>query len=446
MIHFNQNNNDYTLDGVSLNNIAAKYGTPFYVYEAGSIRHQFERLTTALGSETDLFYSFKANPNPAICEILKELGAGAEVCSLTELEIALKCGFSKDNIIFVGPAKSDNELLQCIQHNIYAIVVESLDELFRIRELAKLCSNKVSVLLRINPNFSVKNALLKMGGKPSQFGIDYAELCAHEREIMAIEQIQIRGIHIYNGTRILDADAFLDNTTRILMLAKELMTKWKITFECIDIGGGFGIPYFDHEQEFCVSTLKNRLPQLVENILGKNTEFRIIVESGRFLVAPAGMFVTKIISMKSSKGSEFLIVDGGMNCHMAAAGMNSPLKRNFPILLLKEGFCTHEYQIAGPLCTPGDVLGQNVLLPEAKIGNLIGILKAGAYGPTASPTLFLSHGFPAEILIDQGIPYLIRKRDGCKDILRNYISKRSNDNNIVSLPHKESLYVSENIA
>lgn len=405
--------------GVDMLSLADTFGTPFYVYDSERIKKSYETLRSALPATVDIFYSIKANPNVSICAYLASLGACMEVCSLVEIETVIKVGVAPQHIIFVGPLKSEAALKRSIEYGVYCIVCESLLELEKISSIARSLNRIVKVALRINPDFVAEKALLKMGGKASQFGMDISEILAHETFILNTEHVQIIGIHIYNGTRILDAKTIADNTRSVLALAEELMKRWRREFSFIDIGGGIGIPYFADETPCDMALLASFMYPLIQEFHHRHKGARIILESGRFLVGPAGMLVSRVEVIKTSKGEHFLVTDGGTHCHLAAVGIGSFIKRNFPVVAFAKNEAEEccEYHITGPLCTPGDLIARQVTLPRLSVGDLIGIQASGAYGPTASPVLFLSHGYPAEIFIKDGVAHLIRSRDGVADFL-----------------------------
>ncbi len=401
---------------------AEEFGTPLYVYDQAVIEEKYFLLKD--GCATDIFYSLKANPNLAIATTLKKCGAGAEVCSETELKSALKAGFTAEQIIFVGPLKKPEDIATALEHKIYAIVCESKQEFELIDQLAKTREVVANVAIRINPEFSIRDASLKMGGVPSQFGIDKIDVLKHKQFFLDKNNINIKGIHVFNGTRILRADAFYENCKEILRLSDELSCEWKFKFSMVDLGGGIGVPYFNHEEKFDMTELKKMMHPLIENYQAKYPEMRIIIESGRYLVADAGVFISRIDNVKESRGVSFLITDGGMNCHLTAAGYGSFLKRNFPIQLLTKNKSNQSkhYHITGPLCTPADVIGRAVELPLANAGDCIAIFASGAYGATASPTGFLGHGHPAEVLMNKKKMKLIRERDNTDDFLRKQVT------------------------
>jgi len=402
-----------------LRKVAHQFGTPLYIYDNEEIEGNYLSLKKSFSNQVDVFYSLKANPNLAIATIFRQLGAGAEVCSLTELKIALLAGYRPRDIIFVGPAKKPEEIVCALENKIYAIACESIDEFNLINELAKTRSVVANIAIRINPAFSIRNASLKMGGVPSQFGIDQVDVFKNKKFFLEKNNINIIGIHVFSGTRILEYSTLIDNTRNIFALSDALSTDWGVHFQMVDIGGGIGVPYFKNETKFDMAMLHKSIHPLLADY-SSHRKMRVILESGRYLMASAGIFVTRIDYIKESQGVKFLITDGGMNCHLTAAGYGSLLKRNFPIKLLSESISTNNetYHITGPLCTPADVIGRAVELPEAKTGDYIAIDASGAYGPSASPVLFLGHGYPNEVLMYKDKLQLIRERDTPDDFLR----------------------------
>ena len=401
----------------SLIKAAEQFGTPLYVYDSHLIAKHYRQLKESFANRVDIFYSLKANPNLAISARLKKLAAGAEVCSGVELKTALLAGYSPKDIIFVGPVKKEADIVAALKYRIYAIVCESKEEFVMINELAKTRSEVANIAIRVNPVFSVRGASLKMGGAPSQFGIDQEQLFQEKTFFLGKKHVNIRGIHVFNSSRILNVETFVENIKKILTLADDLAKAWNKSFSMLDIGGGIGVPYFNNENPFDLLMLQKLIKPLIQSQKNK----RIILESGRYLMANAGVFVSRIENVKKSQQVQFLLTDGGMNCHLTAAGYGSLLKRNFPIKLLtykKKSTARHKYHITGPLCTPADIIGRDVELPEAKIGDYVAILASGAYGPTASPVLFLGHGHPAEVLSEDGQMRLVRERDSISDFLR----------------------------
>lgn len=406
-----------------LKEAAEIYGSPAYIYDADVIRKSYRSLKNSVGDNVDIYYSIKANPNISICAFLRSLGAKTEVCSTAEFYTVLKAGFKPSEIIFVGPHKKQKDIQLCIEHEIFAVVCESFEEIETINDLAESNDKRVNLLLRINPEFSAKSALLKMGGKPSQFGIDEPQAPKALKQILASQNLNLLGIHIYNGTRILNAETIIENTSHVLEYASKLQQDLGVTFQVVDFGGGAGVPYFPNEKKLDMDVLEHGLRPIIAKYLTKYPQTKLIMESGRYLVGPSGRLVLQAHSIKMSKGEKFIVADGGTNCHMAAVGIGSIVRNNFPIELLKDssGPATETYNITGPLCTPNDLVAKKVTLPEVKVGDYLAVCQSGAYGPTASPVFFLSHGFPNEVLIDGSNAFLIRKADQTEDLLRNQL-------------------------
>jgi diaminopimelate decarboxylase len=399
--------------------LARDHGTPFYLYQGDAIEKTYRTLREALPAELEFFYSLKANPNISIFSLLRSLGAGAEVSSLVELETALQVGTHPKDIIYLGPGKQPRELAVLIAKGIYAIVCESFRELEIIDTLSAEMGRVTDVAVRINPAFSVKGSRLTMGGKPRQFGIDEAQILERASELRRFRHLNILGTHSYMGTRILDEEEVFENTRNIFTLAKTFSERSGIPLQMVDIGGGLGVPYFEGEKTIDPEKLGGLLTTEIQAFRAEHPSTRLIMEMGRYLVADSGVMVSQALYVKESMGEKFVVTDGGTNCHMAAVGIGSFVKRNFPManLSAREGTEFVEYNVTGPLCTPSDVVGKKVSLPKVAEGDLIGVLQSGAYGPTASPVLFLSFGYPAEILIYRGQAYLIRERDTVEDMM-----------------------------
>lgn len=400
--------------------LAEQFGTPLYVYDADVLEHTYRELREGLPAEVDVFYSLKANPNISVCAFLGGLGAGAEVSSHAELMTALKAGVSPENIIFLGPGKDGREIAACLDAKIHAVVCESMDEVALVDRLAaERNAGSCRVMLRINPAFGSKGSGLAMGGKPRQFGIDEEEVRSAGGRLSRFEHIRVVGIHAYMGARFLDHTEVVRNTEQIFTLAAELSQALGFPLETVDFGGGLGIAYFDNEHDLDLKALTTELSDAVRRYIRHHPETRLIMELGRYLTAMCGTYMVKVRYVKESMGETFAIADGGTNHHMAAVGVGSFVKRNFPIRNLSrpDEPATRRYTVTGPLCTPNDVIGKKVDLPDVRPGDLLGVDRSGAYGPTASPGLFLSHGFPAEVLTYGGQAHLVRVRDSTEDLL-----------------------------
>ncbi|MCF1595941.1 diaminopimelate decarboxylase [Streptomyces muensis] len=408
------------IQGITMSALAEEFGTPLFVYDADILESTYRKLRGVLPSGVDVFYSLKANPNISVCALLNSLGTGAEVSSYAELTTALRAGVAPRDIIFLGPGKDERELVACVEAGIHAVVCESLEELDLLDSLlARAGRDEFPVLLRVNPAFSSKGSGLAMGGKPRQFGIDEGELRDSKHRLAALRNIRVKGVHAYMGTRFLNHDDVVHNTRQILATAEELAGRLGFPLETVDFGGGLGVAYFDNEEDLDLDALGAGLADVLSSFSARNPHCRTIMELGRFLTAMAGTYVVRARYVKDSMGESFVVADGGTNHHMAAVGVGSFVKRNFPIRHLenRSAGALRPYTVTGPLCTPNDVVAKKVRLPEVRPGDLLAVERSGAYGPTASPGLFLSHGFPAEVLVHGGRAHLVRERDSTEDLL-----------------------------
>ncbi len=409
------------IHGIEYEELAERFGTPLYVYDGDLLTATISGLRRAVHPALEIFYSLKANPNVSVFAALRAGGARAEVSSLVELRTALLAGTPPSEIIFLGPGKSEQELVACLVAGVYGIVCESFDELDDIERLAAHRRLRPRVLLRVNPSIAISGSRLTMGGKPRQFGIDEAQVLAAGQLAARYRHADVAGIQVYLGTRILDAEVVGKNTRYALDLAERVAAATGIRLDAVDIGGGLGVAYFDGEDDLDAADVATEINPLLDKFAGAHPETRLIMESGRFLAGPAGVYVLGVRYVKQSLGERFAIADGGTHHHMAAVGIGSFVKRNFPAVLLSTRPDAGEpepWNVTGPLCTPNDSVLKQALLPPLRPGDLIGIQRSGAYGPTASPGLFLSHGYPAEVLVTGGRAHLVRSRDEPEDLLR----------------------------
>ncbi|GAB3984112.1 diaminopimelate decarboxylase [Plantactinospora veratri] len=410
---------EFEIQGFTVSELAERFGTPMYLYDGAELRRRFTELRAGLHPALEVFYSLKANPNVSVCALLRSLGSGAEVSSLAELVTADRAGVAASDVIFLGPGKTAEEVDACVRGGVGAIVCESYGELDLIDRRARAHGVVAPVVLRVNPSFSVKGSGLTMGGRPRQFGIDETQLRDGDPGRLRRPGIRVIGIQVYVGTRILSEQVIVENTRRIFELAERISRHCDFPLEIVDVGGGLGVAYFDGEDDLDLDVLAGLLNPVVADFVRRHPRTRVLLEVGRYLTAPAGVYVTRVNYVKSSMGENFAIVDGGTNHHMAAVGIGSFVKRNYPLALLnrvKEP-ASESWHVTGPLCTPNDTLGKAVRLPPVRVGDLVGVLRSGAYGPSASPVLFLSHGHPAEVLVDAGRAHLVRRRDTVDDLL-----------------------------
>ncbi|MCW2271673.1 L-glutamyl-[BtrI acyl-carrier protein] decarboxylase [compost metagenome] len=396
----------------------ATFGTPTYLYDEAVLRSSFNELRDALPECVDIFYALKVNPNLSLVKLIRSYGGNAEVCSLAELEIALKAGVAPQDIILLGPYKKPEEHRRALEVGVFAIVVESESELRKLSVLAGELGCDAPVAIRINPNFSAAGSPWKMGGRPTHFGIEEDTAVANFGHYLALPNIRIKGIHVYNGTKILDAQSVYDNAEYILELYRSLNRRYNLDLRMVDVGGGLGIKYYENEKELDTARLKQLLAPLFNAFHHEFPRTRIILESGRFVAGKCGSLLVTVDNIKENHGKTFAVTDGGTNCHGAAAGSGQVLKRNFRIVKATgdNGGPLREYHISGPLCSPDDLLGRDVQLEALHEGDLLAVTASGAYGPTASPTLFHSHGHPAEVVVSHNRLFLARARQSAVEI------------------------------
>ena len=395
---------------------AKQFGTPMYMYDRYKLEQNWGLLTNHLPDGIKIHYSVKANPSLAIIQTFSQLGANFEVASLGELKAVLRVGVSPSRIIFVGPGKTHSELHYAITRGLNALVGESTREVYDIQTLAQSLGKRTRVALRINPGTG--KGMLSMGG-PTQFGMEPDAALNVLRVASELTNVEIVGIHGYLGTQILDWRVILEHFRLLLQMSDELQQRSGKPFTFIDLGGGFGIPCYEADQALDLPALRSALSTLFEDYFQKYpTTETVAVESGRFLVGSSGMFVTQVVDIKKNREQYFVILDGGINAfggHDRYVG-----SRPMPIRVLDDNkSCQEVLTLCGPLCTPLDRLAASVLLPMPKAGSLVVFYLAGAYGYTASPGLFLSHGFPCEVLATEDRLVLIRRRNAPDEAFSN---------------------------
>jgi diaminopimelate decarboxylase len=397
--------------GIAIEDIAADAGTPFYLYDGAMISSRAREVLDALG--TEVLFSVKANPSLAIAQILRAIpGVGAEVASSGELAVVLAAGFRASDVLFAGPGKTDAELDRLVAAGILADNVESLTEIDRLAAAADRAGTTAGVGLRLNPTAQLIGAQMRMGGTASQFGIGEEELEAAVGRVRAHARLQLRGIHVYTATQVFDAGPLVEHSRNVFELALRTADLAGGPLDFIDFGGGFGIPYFEGLDDFDLAGFGAAFRDLRGSYTGnpRLDGTRPMFELGRYLVADAGIYVTRVVDVKDTRGTTFVVTDGGMNHHLTATGnMGQVFRKPFPLANLSRlGGAPATVTVAGPLCTPLDVFGTKLEIATPRVGDLIGIFYSGAYGFSASNLGFLSHATPAEMLIHGGRPHVLR--------------------------------------
>jgi diaminopimelate decarboxylase len=420
--HFPASGGELLIGELPVSELADRYGTPLFIYDRSVLDQKWKLLRDALPPEFSICYSVKANPNQAILRCFLAKGAGLEIASAGEFQQALSAGCPPQKIVFAGPGKTDAELELVLDQGIGEIHVESPREATRIAAIAQRRGIRAPVALRVNPCGDAEGGAMRMGGRPAPFGVDEESLDEVLDHLLSFSSLEFRGVHIFAGTQILDSEILVTQYRHGIEIARRVADRVKCPLHTLDFGGGLGIPYFSHERELDVGQLRLALEILMQAVRADSrlagTQF--VVEPGRYLVGEAGIYVARVTDVKTSRGKKFVIVDGGMNHHLAASGnLGQTIKRNYPVSVLNRLRQPSDemVDVVGPLCTPLDVLARGVKLPAAEAGDLIGVFQSGAYARSASPLGFLSHPAPPEIWVDRGGHRLIRRRGEIADYL-----------------------------
>lgn len=392
---------ELALGNEPVSRIAERVGrTPFYVYDSAAMSRRVQELRAAMPDNVSLHYAVKANPMPAVVAHIASQVDGLDVASQGEMRVALEAGTPPGEISFAGPGKRDEELAAAVRAGI-TINAESAAEIERLATIGDSLGVRPHVAVRVNPDYELKSSGMKMGGGPRQFGIDAEAVPGVLRRIGGLD-IHFRGFHIFSGSQNLRPESLIETQDATFELARRLAADAPGPIELLNIGGGFGIPYFPGDLPLDLAPVgDNLMTRMAEwHEIAGDTE--IVLELGRYLVGEAGVYVCRIIDRKVSRGQVFLVTDGGLHHHLAASGnFGQVLRKNYPVCTARRvhGGPRENASVVGPLCTPLDLLADRMDLGQADVGDLVCVLQSGAYGYTASPHLFLSHPLPAEILV-----------------------------------------------
>jgi diaminopimelate decarboxylase len=371
--------------------------TPAYVYDFHIVAARIARLRAALPAKVAVHYAIKANPLPALLQAVAPLVDGLDVASAGEMDKALDV-MAAEVISFAGPGKRDAEIELAIRAGV-TLNIESESEGQRALAIGEMLGMRPRLAVRVNPDFELRGSGMKMGGRASPFGVE-AKHVARLVKRLIIGGAEWRGLHIFAGSQSLDTQAVIETQAATVLLAARIAEEARRAPPLVNLGGGFGIPYFPGDVALDIEAIGAALAGELDKL---DTQYSI--ELGRWLVGEAGVYLARVIDRKVSQGETFLIVDGGLNHHLAATGnFGTVVRRNYPVAV------AHRMQdpgeevvtIVGPLCTPLDRLADRVLLPKAEVGDVIAIFASGAYGASASPSAFLGHPPARELLIGTG--------------------------------------------
>ena len=404
------------IGGVPATQLAERFGTPLYAYDGGVLERRANAVQDALGSRVRVLFALKANPSIAVARRLRTAGTGAEVASAGEIEIARAAGFSGEQVHFAGPGKSVVDLESAVEFGIGSVNLESASEAERLSSLARARGTSVRVAIRVQPDAGMSGARMRMAGGATKFGVAQAEVPELVRKLAVAPEFDFLGLHVYAGTQAFDAEAWVANAACLVDLARSIEANQGVEVRHLNFGGGFGVPVFEGDPVFDLALAGSRLGEVLDADRSGRDYF---VELGRYLCAPAGVYLTRVVETKKTGDRVHVIVDGGMHQHAAAAGVGSIMRRSYPIVVADRlraeaevGLC-----IGGPLCTPADEFTDAARIPGVEAGDVIAILVSGAYGLTFSPGGFLSHPAPAEVLVEGGEAHIVRERGSPSDAL-----------------------------
>ncbi|HAO32726.1 MAG TPA: pyridoxal-dependent decarboxylase, exosortase A system-associated [Candidatus Competibacter sp.] len=390
-----------SVGGIPLTQLAARVGqTPFYAYDRRLLDERVALLRRTLPSAIELHYAIKANPMPAVVQHMAGLVDGLDIASLGELKVALDTGMDPGRISFAGPGKRPPELAAAIAAGI-TLNLESFNETETVARLSQEQRRPARVAVRVNPDFELKTAGMKMGGGPKPFGVDAEQVPTLLRRISELN-LDFQGFHIFSGSQNLRAAAIVEAQERTFELALRLAADAPGPVRLLNIGGGFGIPYFPGDTPLDLEPIAANLERWLPRVKDKLPQARIILELGRYLVGEAGIYVAEVVDRKISRGQTFLITNGGLHHHLAASGnFGQVVRKNYPVAVgnRMDQMERETVTVVGPLCTPLDILADRMELPKAEVGDLVVVFQSGAYGLSASPTGFLSHPPCAEVMV-----------------------------------------------
>lgn len=401
MNQFAASDGELRIGAMPLTRLAARVGqTPFYAIDRSVVAARVAELRAALPPAVKLHYAMKANPMPALVGHLVGLVDGIDVASAGELKVALDAGADPRHISFAGPGKRDAELRQAVAAGIL-VNLESAREIAPLAQASQALGLPARVAVRVNPDFELKSSGMKMGGGPRPFGVDAEAVPALLAEI-GRAGLAFEGFHLFAGSQNLKAEAIVDAQRRSFELALRLAEAAPAPLRFLNLGGGFGIPYFPGEQRLELASVAANLAAIAADTARLLPQAELVIELGRYLVGEAGIYVCRVLDRKVSRGHVYLVTDGGLHHHLSASGnFGQVLRKNYPLAIgnRMDEAGQETVSVVGPLCTPLDLLGDRVLLPVAQAGDLVVVFQSGAYGASASPQAFLGHPPALEVLV-----------------------------------------------
>ncbi len=401
MNQFSVSDGELVVGGERLSLLAARVGqTPFYAYDRSLLRARVAELRQVLPARVKLHYAMKANPMPALVGLMVSLVDGIDVASAGELKVALDAGANPLEVSFAGPGKRDAELRQAVASGVL-INVESFREVVALEAISSELGLRARVAVRVNPDFELKGSGMKMGGGPKQFGVDVEQMPALLADI-GRAGLAFEGFHLFAGSQNLRSESICEAQQKSYELAVRLAQDAPMPVRFLNLGGGFGIPYFPGEQRLDLASIGDNLARLVQRAQTELPEASLVIELGRYLVGEAGVYVARIVDRKISRGQVYLVTDGGLHHHLSASGnFGQVVRKNYPVTIgsQADSLDKETSSVVGPLCTPLDLLADRMTLPVAQVGDLVVVFQSGAYGASASPQGFLGHPVCLEVLV-----------------------------------------------
>ena len=391
---------ELAISGRKASALVAEAGrTPLFVYSADMVTRRIAALRSALPDRLKINYAVKANSFAPLLSHVSNLVDGLDIASGGELHMVRALDIAGSRVSFAGPGKRDDELEAAIAAGV-TLNLESENEAARALAIAERLGETPRLAIRVNPDFEIRGSGMKMGGGARPFGVDADRVPALMREVVAAG-CDWRGLHIFTGSQALDADALIEAQASTLDLAHRLAHESGIGLPKLNMGGGFGIPYFHGDTPLDIARIGEALAARLERLPDTLAGAELYLELGRYIVGEAGVYLTRIVDRKDSHGETYLVTDGGLHHQLAASGnFGTVVRRNYPLAIATR-FAAEPVETAnvvGCLCTPLDRLADKAQLPRAEVGDLVAVFCAGAYGASASPSAFLGQGPAAEML------------------------------------------------
>lgn len=374
--------------------------TPLFLYSRDLLERRMADLRAAMPERLRINYAIKANSFEPVLKLMASLVDGLDIASGGELALVRQAGIDTARVSFAGPGKRDDELEAAITAGV-TLNLESEGEAARALAIAERLGVTPRLAIRVNPEFELKGSGMKMGGGAKPFGVDAERVPALARLVIDAGA-EWRGLHIFTGSQALDAEALVEAQGNVLDLADRIAREAGIPMPKLNMGGGYGIPYFHGDRPLDIARVGEALSERFAALPESLADAELYIELGRYLVGEAGVYLTRIVDRKVSHGETYLVTDGGLHHQLAASGnFGTVVRRNYPVAIAARFDAPPEEiaSVVGCLCTPLDRLAERAELPRAEVGDLVAVFCAGAYGASASPSAFLGQGPAVELLV-----------------------------------------------